>query len=134
MKSLPLKKVLLSNAAFSALTGLILIVDHQSIALLMGAHPAWIYLTLGVGLCIFALDVGFVATRNKINKTWAKMILAADISWVAGSAALIAFGQSFLSNQANILILVIGLLVAIFSFLEYQFIVNNDNTVEAYVA
>ncbi|MCG8313652.1 MAG: hypothetical protein MI976_10580 [Pseudomonadales bacterium] len=127
MQSQPLKKVLLSNAAFSALTGLVLIAAHPFIAQLMGGHPQWIYLALGIGLCVFAVDVGFIATRNKINEAWVKLILAADVAWVIASVAIIAFGQTYLSYEGNVLILTIALLVTLFSLLEYQYI-NTERT------
>ena len=120
MNEKALKNVLLTNALFSVFCGIFLIFAPGQIANLMGGHPEWIYLALGVGLIVFAADVAFVATRAAINPLFAKMILWADIGWVLGSVALLAFGHSLFSVPGLMAIIAIGALVGLFSVLEHR--------------
>ncbi|MCG8671312.1 MAG: hypothetical protein MI867_18040 [Pseudomonadales bacterium] len=120
MNEKALKNVLLSNAMFSVFCGILLIIAAEQIANLMGGHPEWIYLALGVGLILFAADVAFVATRKTINPLFAKMILWADIGWVVASIALLAFAHSLFSMSGLMAILAIAAVVGLFGVLEHH--------------
>lgn len=115
-----LKNVLLGNAMFSTACGVLLVIAPDTFANLMGSHPEWIYLALGIGLLVFAADVAWVATRKTINKTFATAILWADIGWVTGSAMLLVLGASLFSTMGLLLVVAIALIVAVLSALEYR--------------
>lgn len=120
MKTPSLKTTLLANAIFSTGCAVILLAFYQQIAVIMGNHPSWLYLALGIGLLIFAADVALVGTRKTINRKFSQWILWADIGWVVASIVLLVIGQSFLTTTANLLIAGISLMVGLFAVLEYR--------------
>ncbi len=84
-----LKKVLLTNAAFSTLSGLVLLVDAGMLSdLFGGAHP-WIFRGIGIGLLLFAADLTVTSLRGRISRGKALYFSLGDFGWVASSAVLL---------------------------------------------
>jgi len=117
--------VLWCNAGFSALSGLVLIVDGGPLAPWLLTRPAMLGLSastwligLGIALLPFALAVGFVARRKLLKPVPA--IIAADIGWVAGSALLVAFGSHLLTATGIGAVVAVAAIVAGFAFFQYR--------------
>ena len=85
-------KVLTINAIASGLIGLACVLDAQLLAsvLLEASTPAAVLALriLGVGLTVFAIAVGLVAARRETPRTALRVILWADMAWVAATLAL----------------------------------------------
>ena len=94
------RRVLACNAAFSILFGLGLIALPGFFSSLLFAAPGeWHTIgavLMGIGLLVFALDVGLVARDKYLTTRDLYLIAAADIGWVLGSMAVLVFlGEHF---------------------------------------
>lgn len=81
------------NAAFSLVSGAVLLVAGGPIGSLMDVDQVWLLRLMGVGLALFGADVWLVAsrpTRQLIQHS--AMITAADFAWVAATVVVIALG------------------------------------------
>jgi len=89
-KSSFLKKALLSNAVFSAVSGTAMALAAPWLSEGMGISEAIILRVIGVSLLGFAVVLFLNATRTDIDRkqAWAAVVL--DFTWVIGSVALVA--------------------------------------------
>lgn len=95
MSSQTLTRTLAANAAFSAATGLAMLVAADPFARWLGI-PFWLTVAVGAGLLPFAIVVGRVALRPRPRAV--KSVIVADAAWVVGAAAIIiGFPQSMSS-------------------------------------
>lgn len=81
-----LRGALLANAAFSTLTGALLLSGHDALVEWIGAVPAWVLTGIGAGLLGFAAWVAWVTRRP--TPVRALMISALDLGWVVGTVPL----------------------------------------------
>jgi len=114
MQSSVLKSALLSNAVFSAVSGVVLIVFGGVTADLIGIGEPLIYQVIGAGLIGFAGVVSWTGTRTPINPFWATLISVADGLWVVGTALLIVFAFGALKPTGIVALLVVAGVVAFF--------------------
>lgn len=92
LHSQPLARALLGNASFSAVTGVSLVVGAAPLSRWLEV-PTWLTAAVGVGLLPFSLAVSVVARRPSLRTV--RLVIAADLVWVAGAAIVIAgFPQS----------------------------------------
>jgi hypothetical protein len=110
-----LRTALRTNAAFSALSALVLLAGDGLVAALLGAYHALAAIHLvGVGVGLFAGFVLWVATRDPLPPATARAVIAADLLWVIASWAAIAAGWT--SGQGSWLVGIVAdivLLIAI---------------------
>ena len=81
------------NAAFSLVSGAVLLVAGGPIGSLMDVDQVWLLRLIGVIVALFGADVWFVGsrpTRQLIQHS--AMITAADFAWVAATVVVIALG------------------------------------------
>ncbi len=116
-----LKKVLLTNAGFSALSGLVLILAAAAVSGLFGnAHP-WIFRGIGIGLLLFAGDMLATCRSLRVSRAKALYFSYSDFGWVLGSIALlIAAPLSALAVAivAGVALIVLDLGVAQFRYVQ----------------
>ena len=121
-----LRRTLWGNAVFSMISGAILAVFAGPFARVAADAPvsvAGLDLTilfelLGVGVVAFGALCAWVASRPELPQGWARVIFAADIAWVAGSALVLALPASW--TTAGIAgIVVVAVIVADVAILEY---------------
>lgn len=115
-----LKKVLLTNAGFSALSGLVLLVGATALSRLFGeAHP-WIFRGIGIGLLLFAGDI--LATCRSVPVSRAKVLYFSfgDFGWVLGSIAL--FIAVPLSAVAAGIVAGVALIVLAFGVAQFRYV------------
>ena len=111
-----LRRALGANAAFSALSGTILLIWSSWLATTFGlSNPIFVTAT-GVGLLLFSAGLVRNATRRKLNLGEARMTVALDVSWLAGSILLLAAGV--LNREGNWALLVVGDIVLAFAILQ----------------
>ena len=120
MKPRLLKNTLITNASTSLLCGLGMAIFPTETASIMGSLPPWVYQAIGVGLVLFAADVYLVALQRTINPTFAGLICWADIMWVTASLGIVVFAPELFSTEGTTLILLIGMMVGVFAFLQRQ--------------
>ena len=113
-----LKYTLLTNAATSALAGLLCIVLNGFLSELIGLSSSIYLYIVGGFLLIFAADVWFTASRNPINPLFVKMIIAADLAWVIGSFLLVLLLPELFTFTGIVLIEVIAVGVLGYAVLQ----------------
>lgn len=113
------RTVLGLNAGFSILTGAILLLSGSALTGVMFTEPAqWqtlVFLALGIGLLVFALDLVVLASDRFVTKGKVMAIIAADAGWVVGSAALLVFDRHLFTTTGALIIAGVATLVAIFA-------------------
>ena len=120
-----LRRTLWGNAVFSIASGAILAIfagpfagaaAHASVTLL-GLDLVIVLELLGVGVIGFGALCAWVASRPALPQGWARVIFAADIAWVAGSALVLLVPSWTTAGIAGIV--VVALIVADLAILEY---------------
>lgn len=113
------RTVLGLNAGFSILTGATLLVAGSALTGVMFAEPAhWqtlVFLALGIGLLIFAIDLVMLASDRFVTKGKVMAVIAADAGWVVGSAALLMFDRHLFTTTGAMIIAGVAALVAVFA-------------------
>jgi len=86
-----LRAALMSNAAFSLVSGLLLALVPARAADLLGSNGMGVLRALGVGLVVFSLWVGLASRRARVRPLEVLLISMADFAWVLGSFTLLSF-------------------------------------------
>ncbi|HFE66030.1 MAG TPA: hypothetical protein ENJ93_02105 [Chloroflexi bacterium] len=114
-----LRYTLRSNAAFSAVSGVIAILAAAPIAAFMGLASPLILVVIGVGLLPFAFLVYKVSTMTAIKPLFVKEILVMDLLWIGGSVAILLVGWPVLTTNGRWLVAILADIVAVFALLEF---------------
>jgi len=115
---LPLRLALAANAVFSLSSALFMLFRPALVGEWLGIHAHLILQLVGIGLVIFAIELIYQATRQRVATWRALLASVADFSWVAGSIVLLlAFPQLF-SPSGNVLVLAVA--VVVFGFGAWQ--------------
>lgn len=101
-----------TNAGFSGLCGLALLVAPGSWAGLIGVPWPWVLATLGAGLAGFAALVAWAAADVAGRRHVVTGIIAADALWVVASPAAMLAGADTLTAAGQALVAAVALLVA----------------------
>ena len=121
-----LRRTLWGNAVFSVISGAVLVAcaapfaatATQAPVSVAGLDLALVFELLGAGVVVFGALCGWVASRPTLPAGLARVILAADIAWVAGSALVLLLPASW--TTAGVAgIAVVALIVADLAILEY---------------
>lgn|GEM_PF-3736565 len=113
-----LRLVLKANAAFSCLSGVLLLMDY-GLADLMNANATslkWV----GAGLLLFATTVVLTAIRKVMNNKQVMSIIVQDMLWVLASLLVIVINAWNLSTLAYWLIGFTAVIVASFGTLQWR--------------
>ncbi len=121
-----LRRTLKGNAVFSVISGAILVAFAQPFAGLATSEPiavagldlAIVFELLGAGVVLFGLLCAFIASRPQMPAGLARVIFAADIAWVLGSAVALMLPASW-TTLGVAGIVVVALVVADLAILEY---------------
>lgn len=110
--SVPLRRALLANAAFSLITGSMLAATPLQIsALLSDGVPPWTFAWIGAVLVPFGGFVAWLAFRRIMDPMLALAVSIADLAWVAGTAVLIALAGDMLKPSGIVAIIVVATFV-----------------------
>ena len=113
-----LKRALLANAAFSTISGLLIVVFDQRIAALIGGveHQLW---PIGAMLLGFGAYLAWLATRRTVNSASVISVIVSDFAWVAGTVILLVGWHSVISVAGLWLLAVIGAVVFLLAELQW---------------
>jgi len=121
-----LRRTLWGNAAFSVISGAVLaacatsfaaVAAHEPVAV-AGLELAIVFELLGIGVILFGLLCAWIASRPTLPGGLARMVFAADIAWVVGSAVVLLLPASW-TTMGVAGIVVVALIVADLAILEY---------------
>ena len=112
-----LKKALLSNAVFSGVSGLCILLLTAK----LDSHiplPSLLWLVIGIGLLVFSADLILLAVFPAWAKKLTKFVVLSDISWVvvATLATLTYWGS--LTAEGVALIVVINAMVTVLAWAQ----------------
>lgn len=117
-----LKKYLTLNSAFSAFSGLTMLVLTSTLNNFFNITNQYVFPFIGVNLLVFSLIVWYVSRKQLNNKLLVSIISFLDGLWVLGSLIIILFGLFNLSQNGYLLI---GLVAIWIAFLGYKQFKNN---------
>lgn len=124
LKNVKLKPALFGNSIFSGISGITTLILMDPLNQLIGISEPLVLPILGVGLILFAGTIVFHATRKVIDPMQVKLIIVQDLLWVVGSVVILSFQMFGLTHLGYILIGVIAIAVADFTFLQYHGLKN----------
>ncbi len=109
---LPLRLALAANAVFSLSSALFMIFRPALVGEWLGIQAPLILQLVGIGLVIFAAELIYQATRQRVTTWRALLASVADFSWVAGTIVLlISFPQLFSSFGNGLVLAVAGVVL-----------------------
>lgn len=121
-----LRRTLWGNAAFSVLSGAILAAcatpfaaaaAHEPVAV-VGLDLAILFELVGLGVILFGALCAWIASRPILPGGLARIVFAADIAWVVGSAVVLLLPASW-TTLGIVGIAAVALVVADLAILEY---------------
>ena len=111
-----LRNTLRADAAVCAVAGIDLVAFSGMAADLLGLQSRATLPIVGVGLLAYAAYLVVASRREPLSLTEAWAFATADLVWVAGSAALIAFGP--LSSTGNWIVGAVAVVTLAFAELK----------------
>jgi hypothetical protein len=121
-----LRRTLWGNAVFSVISGAVLVAcatpfaawaTHAPVSV-AGLELAIVFELLGLGVVAFGALCAWAASRETLPRGLARLIFAADIAWVVGSALALMLPAAW-TGLGIAGIVVIALIVADLAVLEY---------------
>lgn len=104
-----LQKALKINALFSGISGTILILLNQHIAILFGVNENAIFWIVGLVLIYFSLTIGYeIKKQRRVAILW---IITQDYAWVLGSVILIIFNPYEVTKSGLLIIGIVAIIV-----------------------
>jgi len=95
-----LRGSLRANAAFSALSGVVLAIANGEIATLLGEVPSLLVLLVGVQLLFFAGLLVWLASRSEIPASLATGVVVADLLWIFATILVVYIDVLTRSGEA----------------------------------
>jgi hypothetical protein len=113
-----LRRALRANAGFSGISGIIALFGANFLSSFIGISEPMVFRVLGVGLILYAADLLWVASREKINPALGITAVILDVVWVIGSIILV-FGSFIpLTTAGKWTILLLAEVVSIFAIVQ----------------
>lgn len=112
-----LRRALVGNAAFSTLCGVLLLGGAAPLAPVLGL-PAVALRVVGFVLLPFAFGLWRNARRERLSRAEAWSAVGLDLSWVAGSVALVAADLWPLEPAGTWAVIGVAEVVALFALLQ----------------
>ena len=114
-----LRNTLRGNSLFSAVSGLLALIDARLLANFMGIESTIPFVVLGVGLLLYAAYL-FINTRTRpLNKFFGWFAIIADATWVIATVGILLTDAFALTNGGKWLLLIIGDMVLVFAIVQY---------------
>ena len=116
----PLYRILVVNAVFSGVSGLLMLLFARDLGALFGGPPSWLLPTVGVGLLGFAGQIAW-SLRAPGPRSGAVLYFSlSDLAWVLGSGAVCASGV-VTRPTAVVLVAAVGAVVLSFCVLQLRY-------------
>jgi len=121
-----LRRTLWGNSVFSGVSGALLTAFATPFAAAAATAPlavagldfAIVLELLGVGVVIFGVLCAWIASRDPLPGTWARVVFMADLAWLAGSVVVLLLPVSW-TTAGVVGIVVLAVIVADLALLEY---------------
>lgn len=113
-----LRRALRANAGFSGISGLISLLAANALTELTSIPDTLVFLVLGVMLLIYAADLFWITSREKINIAFGITAVVLDVIWVIGSVVLLLGNFLPLTTAGKWSILILAEVVSIFALVQ----------------
>lgn len=113
-----LRRAMRANALFSGLSGLVSLGMARPLAEFTGLETAAVFVGLGIVLILFAVDLWWLAGRERLNPRFGQMAVILDLLWVAGSWAIVLSGWPPLTVAGKWLVALLAELVFVFAVVQ----------------
>lgn len=115
---LPLRSALAANAVFSLSSALFMLFCPSLVGEWLGIDAPFILQVGGISLAVFATELTYQATRQRVATWRALLASAADFFWVVGSIVLLLASPQLFSPSGSALVLAVA--GAVFAFGAWQ--------------
>lgn len=113
-----LKNVLLINAVSSGITGMLLAFLPTFFANLFKVDLTAPFVEVGIFLIVFSLFVLATGLKKPIKKSWVKLIIGLDLTWVVASIIAIIILFNSISIVGSIMIFAVAMWVGLMAYLQ----------------
>jgi dipeptide/tripeptide permease len=113
-----LDNVLYANAAFSGLTGVLLLFATQIVGAWLGVSQTLPLVVLGIGLLVYGAVIVVTARATELRSAAIWSFVALDVGWVVGSLALLAIEGVVVEPSGRWLVVSVATVVALFAGLQ----------------
>ena len=114
-----LRKGLLANAAFSGLSGLILLLFSSPLTVLLGAVPRGALLVVGGVLLLYSVDLWRTSQATPMPRGRIVYFIVMDVLWVVGSVLLVWGVALSFTTAGRWVVLMVADVVAVFAIVQY---------------
>lgn len=114
-----LRHALAANAAFSTLSGIMLITAGGWLDRHIPA-PAWLWPLLGIGLLAFATVLIVMSRNASLAGRLTPQVVAADVGWIVLTTIALVWRWPALSTVGAFLIVDVNLVVAVLAWLQWR--------------
>ena len=114
-----LRNALRSNAAFSGVSGGIIVLMHTQVTGWLGLAGLNISL-VGYALLGFTVYLFWMSSRKQLQRALVTGVIAGDWSWVVGTAVLLALKSSSFSTLGIVLLIDVAIVVVVFAIWQQR--------------
>jgi hypothetical protein len=115
-----LRRILIGNALFSGISGLLFLVISTSIARFLGIEKAsLVILLIGVGLAGYAFLIYRNASREEISKSFVLTAIISDSTWVVLSILLLLTNRVLFTIAGKWVVGIVAAIVDVFATLQF---------------
>ena len=114
-----LRYTLLADSIFTFLGGLLLTIDAEPIAALIGLPESSILVVIGLFCMGYSALLFLASRRSPIDRGQVLGFLLADVAWIIASAAILLGGWAPLNTAGIWFVLILADIVAVFAALTY---------------
>lgn len=113
-----LRRAMRANGGFSAISGLVSLLAANALATFTGIPEATLFRVFGVLLLLYAVDLVWITSREKIDVGFGITAVILDIAWVIGSAVLLLGNFDPFTTAGKWVILLLAEVVSIFAIVQ----------------
>lgn len=113
-----LRRSMRANAGFSGISGLVCLLGATALADFTGVPETTVFRVLGVILVLYAADLFWITSREKISVGFGITAVILDFAWVIGSIILLLGGFFPLTTAAKWTVLLLAEVVSIFALVQ----------------
>jgi hypothetical protein len=110
-----LRRAMRGNALFSAVSGLLSLIEARPLAAFTGLDTPAVFVGLGITLLAYAAVLFVVTNGETVQRQYGIAAVILDVAWVAGSAAILLSGWPELTTAGRWTVALLAEAVAFFA-------------------
>lgn len=115
-----LKSILLANAMFSGMSGVVMVLGHSSLADFIGLSEPLALIIIGLGLIVFSAFLFWLKAKTNPPAGLVATVVIQDGLWVLGSVLILLFKPFGMNYAGHLLIGVVAVVVLGFAVLQWR--------------